>query len=248
MAGSMSHRRNVVAVRGGRGAGSRGAGALQSPRAVPLGGDGRIHEEGRYRVRPAAYDVVREQTGPDTVIRIAYRGVGDNLWYRLEALTSEEGAVPPWPCWVNYYDMTELREFPVELAQVPRGRPPAAIVAASYGVGKRVLAAESVSGTTDLALAVGLVSNKLLSVSGIDAQGDITVPATFSLGDGTLAGFEVPLAARPDAISVAGGDPPPELAGLSTLPGAITTRFSDLGAPVDVEPTTCGQHGCLQQR
>lgn len=201
---------------------------------VPFGSEVSIQERGRYQVRPVAYDVVRELTSPEGTLRIAYRGVGDEMWLRLESVTSDKGRTPPWPCWVSYDDIAGLREFPVELAQGPNGQPPSAIVAASYGVGKRAIDAQSIEGTTDLALALGLVSGKLVGASGIDAQGDDTVPATFSLDRQTLSGFTVPLADLPDAIESAGGDLPPELESLAALPGGITTRFSDFGASVNV--------------
>jgi hypothetical protein len=131
--------------------------------------------------------------------------------------------------------MAGLREFPVELAQAPPGQPPSAIVTASYGVGIRAIDAQSVEGTTDLALALGMVSGKLVVASGIDAQGDDTVPATFSIDGQTLSGFTVPLAELPEAIESAGGDLHPALESLAELPGSITTRFSEVGASVNVQ-------------
>jgi hypothetical protein len=202
---------------------------------VPFGSDSGSRERGQYQVRPVAYDGVRELTTPEGTVRFAYRGVGDEIWLRLESATSDEGRTPPWPCWVNYDDIADMPEFPIELASGPNGQPPSAIVAASYGVGQRVVDAHSIEGTMDLALALGLVSGKLLVASGIDAQGDDTAPATFSLDGQTLSGFTVPLADLPDAIEGAGGDLPPELESLAALPGGITTRFSDFGVPVNVQ-------------
>lgn len=202
---------------------------------VPLGGDANSHEYARYQLSPVAFHVVREFTGPDGTIRLAYRGLGNDSWIRLESVTSDGQSTPAWRCWVSYEDIANQDILPPELAQAPRGQPPSAVVAASYGIGQRAIAENAIEGTTDLALALGLVSGKILVAAGIDAQADDTVPATFSLDGGTLSGFSVALADLPDAIEAAGGDLPAELSGLASIPGAIETRFSRFGEPVDVD-------------
>jgi hypothetical protein len=199
---------------------------------VSAGGGFAIQERGRYRIRPAAYEAVRELTSPAGTIRIASRAVGSETWFRLESLISDDHDPQSWPCWVNYDDIAGQQGFPVELAPAPTGQPPAAVVAASYGVGKRTIDAQSIAGTMDLALVLSLVSNKLLVASGVDARGDATVPATFRLDGTSLSGFSVPLAELSSAIETADGDVPPELGGLAASPDRLTTRFSDLGAPV----------------
>lgn len=201
---------------------------------IPLG-SGASHEYGRYRLDPVAFHVVREFKGPGETVRLAYRGVGNELWIRLESVISDGKSKPTWPCWVSYDDLATQGVLPPDLAQAPRGQPPGAVVAASYGIGQRKVTGESIEGTTDLALALGLIGGKFAVATGIDTQADDTVPATFSFDGGTLSGFSVALADLPDAIEAAGGDLPPGLDGLASMPGAIETRFFRIGQPVDVE-------------
>ena len=208
---------------------------------IPFGDGLNIRETGRYQISPLAFDSVREQISPEGTVRIAYRGVGDGMWFRMEALTSDRGELRGWPCWVNYDDIAAMPEFPVELAQAPTGQPPAAVVSASWGMGERRMGATSIEGTTDLATALGLVNSKLLVAAGVDPQGDAVTPATFTLSGKMLAGIAVPLAELPTAIEAAGGILPAELGDLSTLPGSITTRFADLGASVSVKAPPIGK-------
>lgn len=118
----------------------------------------------------------------------------------------------------------------------PDGQPPAAVVAASYGIGRERLGPGSVAGTTDLALALGLMGAKALMASGIDPQGDATVPAAFTLAGGALAEVAVRLDEIPGAVDVAGGALPPELSELGEAEGVMRTRFTEVGAPVDLAP------------
>ena len=208
---------------------------------IPFGDGLSIRETGRYRITPLAFESVREQISPEGTLRITYRGVGDEMWFRMESLTSGQGEQPGWPCWVDYDDVHRLQEFPAELAQAPTGQPPAAVVSASWGTGRQRTGAASMEGTTDLATALGLVSSKLLVAAGVDPQGDAVVPATFALDGKVLTGVSVPLAELPAAIETAGGSLPPELGDLATLPGSIATRFADIGAAVDVAAPPVGE-------
>jgi hypothetical protein len=201
---------------------------------IPFGDGVTISETGRYRIEPLAYESVRIQESPEATLRLATRAVGDEQWIRLESLTSQQGDDGAWPCWVSYDDIAAFPDFPVALSQGPGGQPPAAVVSATYGIGRQQLGVDSLAGTTDLALALGLVSSKFLLSTGIDPQGDATAPATFSLDDRTLAEVAVPLADIPTAVEAAGGSLPPELDALSQAPGAIVTRFTDVGSSVAI--------------
>jgi len=202
---------------------------------VPLGSDLFIHQSGTYQIRPAAYDMLIEHSSDVGAVEFAYRAVGDEMWVRVMSASSGDNQQPKWPCWVNYDDLTRLGELPGELAQTSTGQPPPAVIAASYGIGRRFLTDGSVEGTTDLALALGLVSGKFLAATGVEAQGDAIVPATFFLDGGDFTGFSVPLAELPAAIASAGGDLPTGLEALDELPGAIVTRFSDYRTPVTIQ-------------
>lgn len=201
---------------------------------VPFGDGVTITETGRYQVEPPAFESVRVQSSPEASVRLATRAVGDEQWVRLESLTSPEHDDVAWACWVSFDDIAALPDFPVELAQGQDGQPPAAVVSATYGIGRQEVGPGSLTGTTDLALAMSLVSSKFLLSTGIDPQGDAKVPATFSLVDRRLAEVSVPLADIPAAVEAAGGSFPRELDALAQAPGSIVTRFTDVGSPVTV--------------
>jgi len=200
---------------------------------VPLGDGFTIREQGVYRLTPLAYDVTRVQTSPEGSIRMAYRGVGDERWVRMESATAAGESAPGWPCWVDFDDVSKLGGS-VDLSGGLDGQPPAAVVAASYGVGTSFVTPTSIDGTADLALTLGLLGSKTLAAFGVDPHGDATVPATFTTSGGTLAEIAVPFAELPSAIDDAGGELPAGLDALAQAPGAITIRFRDSGISVDV--------------
>ena len=205
---------------------------------IPFGSEAIIHEHGEYRIRPLAFETVRVQSSPEGSLTIAQVGVGKDRWLRLESVTSEEGNRRSWPCWVNYDDIAKAAtaaDFPIDLDAGPDGQPPSAVVAASWGVGTEIITPESIGGTTDLTLALGLLGGRAVAAAGIDTQADSTVPASFSLDQRVLSGFTVRLADLPDAIAAAGGEMDPALGGLSQAPGVIETHFSATGDPVHVQ-------------
>lgn len=203
---------------------------------IPLGGDAMSYEQGKYQLNSAAFSVVREFTGPGESISFAYRGEGAETWIRLESVVSSGQDTPAWPCWVSHDDIASQDAFPPELVGGPTGQPPSAVVAASYGIGQRTISTSIIEGTIDLALTLGLMGGKVVMAAGIDVQADDTVPATFLLDADTLTGFSVALADLPEAVEAAGGDLPPELDGLSAMPGSIEARFYDIGESVDIAP------------
>lgn len=205
---------------------------------IPFGSEAIIHEQGEYRIRPLAYATVRVQSSPEGSVTIAQVGVANDRWLRIESVTNEEGNTQSWPCWVNYDDVARAAtatDFPIDLDAYPDGQPPSAVVAASWGIGTEIITPESIGGTTDLTLALGLLGGRAVAAAGIDTQADSTVPASFSLDQQVLSGFTVRLADLPDAIEAAGGEMDPALEGLSQAPGAIEAHFSAIGAPVHVQ-------------
>lgn len=165
---------------------------------------------------------------------VAQRSIRDQQWMRLKSLTSDDGETAGWPCWVSSADVARIPGSPLAQLAGPDGQPPAAVVAASYGIGRERLGPGSVTGTTDLALALGLMGSRALLASGVDPQGNATVPATFTLARGTLAEVAVRLDGIPGAVDAAGGKLPPELAELSAAEGVMTTRFTEVGSAVDL--------------
>ncbi len=203
---------------------------------IPLGGDASIRERGTYRISPLAHDLVRELTSPEGAMVVAQRTIGDQQWVRLQSLTSDEGEAAGWPCWVSSADVARIPGSPLAQLPGPDGQPPAAVVAASYAIGRQRLGPGSVTGTTDLALVLSLMGAKALLASGVDPQGDATVPATFTLARGALAEVAVRLDEIPGAVDAAGGTLPPELAELSDAEGVMRTRFTEVGETVDLAP------------
>ena len=167
---------------------------------------------------------------------VAQRTIGDQQWMRLQSLTSDGEETTGWPCWVSSTDVARLPGSPLAELSGPDGQLPAAVVAASYGMGRERLGPGTVTGTTDLALALSLMGSKALLASGVDPQGDATVPATFTLVRGRLAEVAVRLGEIPGAVDAAGGALPPELAELGDAEGVMRTRFTEVGAPVDLAP------------
>lgn len=208
---------------------------------IPLGTGASIRERGTYRITPLAHDIVRELTSPEGAMVVAQRTIGDQQWMRLQSLTSADGETAGWPCWVSSADVARIPGSPLAELPGPDGQPPAAVVAASYGIGRERLGPGSVAGTTDLALALSLMGSRALLASGVDPQGDATVPATFTLARGTLAEAAVRLDEIPGAVDAAGGALPPELAELGDAEGVMTTRFTDVGARVDIAAPAAAQ-------
>jgi hypothetical protein len=205
---------------------------------IPFGSEARIHERGEYRIRPLAFKTVRVQSSPEGSMTMAVVGVGNDRWIRLESVTNEDGNTQSWPCWVNYDDVANAAtaaDFPIDLDAGPDGQAPSAVVAASWGIGTEIITPESIGGTIDLTLTLGLLGARAIAAAGIDTQADSTVPASFSLDQRVLSGFTVRLADLPEAIEAAGGEMDPGLSGLSQAPGAIEAHFSAIGAPIDVQ-------------
>lgn len=202
---------------------------------APFGDGVSIREQGDYQLGPVAFETVRAQETPEGGMTLALVGVGDERWMRLESVTSGEGDSPGWPCWVDHSDLDKLGDLPLDLTAGPNGQPPSAITAASWGIGEEVVSRESIEGTTDLALTLGLLGGKFVAAAGIDPQAEDTVPATFTIDERVLSGFTVRLADLPDAIEAAGGDWESELGFLPEAPGDLTVRFSDVGVPVTVQ-------------
>lgn len=208
---------------------------------VPLGAGASIRERGSYRISPLAHDVVRELTSPEATMVVAQRTVGGQQWVRLESITTDQGDTEGWPCWVSSADVARIPGSPLAELPGPDGQPPAAVVAASYGIGREWRGPGAVTGTTDLALALSLLGAKALLASGVDPQGDATVPAAFTLVGGKLAEVAVRLDELPDAVEAAGGTLPPELDELAAAPGVMRTRFTEVGKAVDLAPPAAGE-------
>jgi hypothetical protein len=208
---------------------------------IPLGAGASIRERGTYRISPLAYDIVRELTSPEATMVVAQRTAGDQQWVRLESVTTDQGDTEGWPCWVSSADVARIPGSPLAELPGPDGQPPAAVVAASYGIGRERRGPGAVAGTTDLALALSLLGAKALLASGVDPQGDATVPAAFTLVGGKLAEVAVRLDELPDAVEAAGGTLPPELDELAEAPGVMRTRFTEVGKAVDLAAPAPGE-------
>ena len=209
---------------------------------VPFGAGYTIRESGRYRIDPPVFETVRVIGAPEGTVRVVYRSVGGRLWFRIERARSDQGGNAGWPCWVDQAAMARVSDAAaIDLGQAAAGQPPAAVIAASWGTGLSSDGDGRIDGTTDLATTLGLVSSKFLVAAGVDPQADDVVPASFTVRDGVLRGYEVSLADVPEAIEAGGSELPEELHDLDTLPGAIASRFLDTGAPVEVEAPPMGQ-------
>lgn len=193
-----------------------------------------IKETGDYQISPVRADLTRTISSSAGSVEFRFLTFGRTQWLRLVSVDDDDGKA--WPCWVDVADVSRLGE--VEGLGTPAAGPPAAIGAATFGVGRRFVYGPvgDIAGTTDLALALGLVGGtKLLALFGIDPNGTATIPATFQRNGDILTGFEVDLGRIPAALTAAGLDGGSlEASGLSKAAAPLVAFFGNVGRPVEI--------------
>ncbi len=207
-------------------------------RTVGAGGVLRSTLTGDYRLSPpAARATVSRHDDAGDVRTTEVLAIGRDAWSRERAPASDTGT-----CWVHY-DVTEL--FANGLL-VRNGTTyfPAPIAVVGFGRGVYSIAAEQVSGTTELSTVLSVVDLSLPSMLSLRRTADHRVPATFRLDDGELTGWQVYVRdavelTRKLAVPSPGGDG--GLNRLSTLGGAISTELTSLGQAVDITPPPVDQ-------
>ncbi len=225
------------------------------------GAGGVLHStfEGDYQLTPpAARATLSRYDGEGEARTTEVMAVGRDAWSR----GADAG------CWVHY-DVTEL--FTNGLL-VRNGDTyfPAPVAVAAFGRGVYSIAADQVSGTTELSTVLSVADLSLPSMLSLSRTEDNRVPATFRLDDGELAGWKVYVR---DAVEKARefAEPNPDgdggVSALSVLGGTISDPGGDThrGASavddrqpprsrgrgrstyVDVDPTTsCSRRACLR--
>jgi hypothetical protein len=196
---------------------------------IVFGPGNAVHEEGSYEITPNAYESTRHLVSKEGVVTFAYRAVGDDTWMRLEqaaGVTGEDSN--SWPCWAHIGDPQVVADqLGVPLGAT--GQPPYALTVASYAVGLGFVDVDQatglggVLGTTDLALALALLSNQAVAGSGLDPMSKATTLASFTVRKGALIGYSLGFRSMFQAVEAA------------TAAGSIKVGFTDLGKPVQVQ-------------
>lgn len=208
--------------------------------SVDLGDGAGILEQGVYQLQPRAFAMTRALSDPSGSVMFEFRGVGDRTWLRLTKppLASQD----PWPCWVALDDLARVSgasDLDVGLAA---DQPPAALIAASYGVGRepaaRPAALGNVLGTTDLVSALQLLDSRVVAKTGIEPTSTALVSTYFDVRGPLLHGFTIGLRGLFAAIEQAGGVSPADPSG--AVPGTIEATFKAQGYPVRVAAPDAG--------
>jgi hypothetical protein len=194
------------------------------------GSGGVLHStfEGDYQLTPpAASATVSRYDAAGDVRATEVLAIGLDAWSRAAEAS----------CWIHY-DVTEL--FANGLL-VRNGDTyfPAPVAVAGFGSGVYSIAADQVTGTTELSTVLSVADLSLPSLLSLSRTADQRVPATFRLDDGEVAGWKVYVRdavekAREFAEPSPGGDGGVNV--LSVLGGAISTELTARGEPVDIAP------------
>lgn len=200
-----------------------------------VGAGGVLHSTlaGAYRLTPPAARVtVSRYDDAGDVRATEVVAIGRDAW-------SRERAQPPGDpaCWIHY-DVTELFANGLLVRNGDTYFPaPVAVVGSGRGVYS--IAAEQISGTTELRTVLSVVDLSLPSMLSLRRTDDHRVPATFQLDGGEISGWQVYVR---DAVErtrqLAAPSPGGEAGvnGLSTLGGSISTELAGLGTAVTITP------------
>lgn len=188
--------------------------------------------EGAYQLTPPAASVTVSRYDESGLRATEVLAVGRDAWSRDVAPDPADA-----PCWVHY-DVTEL--FANGLL-VRNGDTyfPAPLAVAAYGTGVYSIAADQVSGTTELTSLLSVTDLSLPAKLGLSRADDHRVPAVFQLDSDGLAGWKVAMrdaveTMRELAESSPGGDG--GINALSVLGGSISTEVTERGEAVDIVP------------
>jgi hypothetical protein len=195
------------------------------------------HDDVRYRLQPPATDLVRHVVTGRQGMTIRYRSVGDDTWLRYDE-DRDAGSGAPWTgsCWIHVADLRAFGEQAGAAVDLRPGRPPTALVAASYGVGRELNDRNdlgTILGTINLPAAMSLLNNAAADRFGIDPRSHEKAQVDFDVTGEVLHGYTIGMQGLFQAAEDADADLPfdPDT---DQVPGSIEVSFSDVGSPVDI--------------